>query len=50
MKAGTAQKIVLNTLSTTIMVKIGKVYQNLMVDMVPTNAKLRSRAEDIVVK
>lgn len=48
MKAGTAQKIVLNTLSTTIMIKIGKVYQNLMVDMLPTNAKLISRAEHIV--
>ncbi len=48
MKAGTAQKLVLNTLSTTIMIKVGKVYQNLMVDMLPTNAKLRLRAEDIV--
>ncbi|NLL48861.1 MAG: N-acetylmuramic acid 6-phosphate etherase [Firmicutes bacterium] len=48
MKAGTAQKIILNTLSTTIMIKIGKVYQNLMVDMLPTNAKLVSRAENMV--
>lgn len=48
MKAGTAQKIVLNTLSTTVMIKIGKVYQNLMVDMLPTNAKLVVRAEHIV--
>jgi len=48
MKAGTAQKIVLNTLSTTVMIKIGKVYQNLMVDMIPTNAKLMVRAERIV--
>ncbi|MCK9526555.1 MAG: N-acetylmuramic acid 6-phosphate etherase [Limnochordia bacterium] len=48
MKAGTAQKIVLNALSTTVMIKIGKVYQNLMVDMVPTNAKLKLRAEQIV--
>lgn len=48
MKAGTAQKIVLNTLSTTVMIKIGKVYQNLMVDMLPTNAKLVKRAEQIV--
>ena len=49
MKAGTAQKIVLNTLSTTIMIKIGKVYQNLMVDMLPTNAKLVARAEQIIM-
>lgn len=48
MKAGTAQKIILNTLSTTVMIKIGKVYQNFMVDMLPTNAKLVSRAENIV--
>lgn len=48
MKAGTAQKIVLNTLSTTVMIKIGKVYQNLMVDMLPTNEKLVKRAEHIV--
>lgn len=48
MKAGTAQKIVLNTLSTTVMIKLGKVYQNLMVDMLPTNAKLVTRAEHIV--
>ncbi|HKM43756.1 MAG TPA: N-acetylmuramic acid 6-phosphate etherase [Limnochordia bacterium] len=48
MKAGTAQKMILNTLSTTIMIKIGKVYQNLMVDMLPTNAKLVSRAENMV--
>ena len=48
MKAGTAQKMVLNTLSTTVMIKVGKVYQNLMVDMIPTNAKLVLRAERIV--
>lgn len=50
MKAGTAQKIVLNTLSTTVMIKIGKVYQNLMVDMSPTNAKLQQRAVYIVME
>lgn len=49
MKAGTAQKMVLNTLSTTVMIKLGKVYQNLMVDMIPTNAKLMKRAERIVM-
>lgn len=50
MKAGTAQKIVLNTLSTTVMIKIGKVYQNLMVDMSPTNEKLQERAVHIVAE
>lgn len=49
MKAGTAQKIVLNSLSTAAMIRLGKVYQNLMVDMQPTNEKLRYRAVRIVV-
>ena len=44
LKAGTAQKIALNTLSTAIMVRLHKVYGNLMVDLVPTNAKLLTRA------
>jgi N-acetylmuramic acid 6-phosphate etherase len=44
MVAGTAQKIALNTLSTVSMVRLGKVYDNLMVDVVATNAKLRARA------
>jgi N-acetylmuramic acid 6-phosphate etherase len=44
MKAGTAQKMVLNTLSTATMIRLGKVYGNLMVDVQPTNAKLRRRA------
>jgi N-acetylmuramic acid 6-phosphate etherase len=44
MKAGTAQKMVLNMLSTATMVRLGKVYGNLMVDVQPTNAKLRRRA------
>lgn len=48
MKAGTAQKMVLNMLSTGIMVKLGKTYGNLMVDVQPTNAKLRRRAVGIV--
>lgn len=48
MKAGTAQKIVLNTVSTAVMIKLGKVYQNLMVDMSPTNEKLQERAVHIV--
>ncbi len=48
MKAGTAQKLVLNSLSTTVMVLLGKTYSNLMVDMQPLNEKLRRRAIGIV--
>jgi N-acetylmuramic acid 6-phosphate etherase len=44
MVAGTAQKMALNTLSTATMVRLGKVYDNLMVDVVATNSKLRARA------
>ncbi len=48
MKAGTAQKMILNMLSTGAMVKIGKTYHNLMIDVNPTNAKLKRRAVTIV--
>jgi N-acetylmuramic acid 6-phosphate etherase len=48
MKGGTAQKMILNLISTTTMVKLGKVYENLMVDLKPTNAKLRERALSII--
>lgn len=48
MKAGSAQKMILNIISTTAMVKSGKVYGNLMVDMKPTNEKLMHRAWDII--
>jgi N-acetylmuramic acid 6-phosphate etherase len=48
MKAGTAQKLVLNTISTTAMVRLGKTYGNLMVDVVPRNEKLRARARRAV--
>jgi N-acetylmuramic acid 6-phosphate etherase len=48
MKAGTAQKIVLNALSTATMVRLGRVYDNLMVDVVATNAKLHARAVHLV--
>ena len=48
MKAGTAQKMVLNLLSTCTMVRLGKVYENLMVDLKPTNEKLRERAVGII--
>src|SRR5215468_10621331 len=48
MKAGTAQKIVLNLFSTAVMVRMGRVYRGLMVDMRATNAKLRRRAAAMV--
>lgn len=48
MKAGTAQKMILNLLTTSTMVKLGKVYENLMVDLKPTNEKLRERAVSII--
>ncbi len=48
MKAGTATKLALNTISTTLMVRAGKVYENLMVDVKATNAKLRDRAARII--
>jgi N-acetylmuramic acid 6-phosphate etherase len=50
MKAGTAQKIVLNLFSTAVMVRMGRVYRGLMVDMRARNAKLRRRAEGIVIE
>lgn len=49
LKAGTAQKVVCNTLSTGVMVRLGKTYGNLMVDVRATNEKLRDRARRIVV-
>ncbi len=48
MKAATAQKMVLNTLSTATMVRLGKTYSNLMVDVIATNAKLERRLVKIV--
>jgi N-acetylmuramic acid 6-phosphate etherase len=50
MKAGTAQKLVLNMLSTATMIKLGKVYDNLMVDVQVKNQKLRRRAELMVAQ
>ncbi len=50
LKAGTAQKLALNMLSTALMVKMGKVYGNLMVDVQITNQKLADRAERIVIQ
>ncbi len=48
MKAGTATKLALNTISTTLMVRSGRVYENLMVDLRATNDKLRDRAARII--
>ncbi|MGX9707757.1 N-acetylmuramic acid 6-phosphate etherase [Laceyella tengchongensis] len=48
MKAGTAQKMVLNMISTATMVKLGKVYENLMVDVNISNRKLKERAIEII--
>jgi N-acetylmuramic acid 6-phosphate etherase len=48
LKAGTAQKLVLNMLTTAAMIRSGKVYGNLMVDLTASNAKLRRRARRIV--
>ncbi|WP_225046732.1 N-acetylmuramic acid 6-phosphate etherase [Lacticaseibacillus kribbianus] len=48
MKAGTAEKLLLNMVSTTSMIKLGKVYGNLMVDVKPTNIKLVDRAKRII--
>ena len=50
LKAGTAQKIALNTLSSSIMVRLHKVYGNLMVDVSPTNAKLYRRAVALTMR
>lgn len=50
MKSGTAQKLVLNMLSTGAMIRLGKTYGNLMVDVQPTNEKLRVRAVRIVAE
>lgn len=48
MKAGTAQKMVLNTISTGVMIKMGYVYENLMINVQPTNEKLVKRATGIL--
>lgn len=50
LKAGTAQKLILNMLTTGAMIKTGKVFGNLMVDVVATNAKLIERQKQIVMK
>ncbi|MGL4451045.1 MAG: N-acetylmuramic acid 6-phosphate etherase [Sarcina sp.] len=48
LKAGTAQKLILNMLSTSVMIKLGKVYSNLMVDLKPSNEKLIERSKNIL--
>lgn len=48
MKAGTAQKMVLNMISTTCMIELGKVYKNYMVDVQPTNEKLVARSKRLI--
>jgi N-acetylmuramic acid 6-phosphate etherase len=48
MKAGTAQKVALNAFSTAVMIRLGYVYKGLMVEMKPTNAKLKARAVRMV--
>jgi N-acetylmuramic acid 6-phosphate etherase len=50
LKSGTAQKLVLNMLSTASMIRIGKTYGNLMVDMIASNSKLVARAARIVTQ
>jgi N-acetylmuramic acid 6-phosphate etherase len=49
MKSGTAQKIVLNMITTTVMIRLGKVYENMMVDLQMTNKKLEERSKRIVM-
>jgi N-acetylmuramic acid 6-phosphate etherase len=50
MKSGTAQKLVLNMISTSTMIRLGKTYQNLIVDVNATNEKLKARALRIVMQ
>lgn len=50
LKAGTAQKLVLNMISTASMIGVGKVYENLMVDVQPTNEKLEMRAKRMIAE
>ena len=50
MKAGTAQKLILNTISTTLMIKLGRIRDNKMIDMQLSNNKLIDRAERILME
>ena len=49
MKSGTAQKLVLNMITTAAMIRMGKVYENMMIDLQMTNLKLRERAKRVVL-
>lgn len=49
MKSGTAQKLVLNMITTATMIRLGKVYENMMIDLQMTNLKLRERAKRVVM-
>lgn len=49
MKSGTAQKLVLNMISTAAMIQLGKVYENMMIDLQMTNQKLRERAKRVIM-
>jgi len=50
LKAGTAEKLLLNGFSTVLMVRLGRVYSNLMISMLPTNAKLRVRSVHLLMQ
>lgn len=50
MKAGNAQKMVMNMITTSVMIKLGKVYENMMINLKPTNIKLRDRMIRIVLE
>jgi N-acetylmuramic acid 6-phosphate etherase len=50
MKSGTAQKMICNMITTAAMIKMGKVYQNLLINLQPTNKKLVKRAQQIIVQ
>ena len=49
MKSGTAQKLILNMLTTTTMIRLGKTYKNIMIDLQPKNKKLKERAKRIIM-
>lgn len=50
LKSGTAQKLVLNMITTTAMIKLGKVYKNLMIDLSPVNKKLVERSKNLIMR
>lgn len=50
MKSGTAQKLICNMISTSVFIKLGKVYENMMIDLQPTNEKLVARALNIIME